>query len=401
MNLAKKYIYPIITVILSAVFSCSQNTEKTVTPWGSVIGDSIEYKNEYTLNDILNNGEIIVLTLSGPETYYDYRGYSMGTQYLLCEKFARQIGVSIRVDLCKDTAEMVSKLIKGDADLILFQLPKNVKDANMLIFCGTGKDSANGGWAVKADNKELADTLNKWYKPELLAEVRREETYLFSSKSIRRHVYSPMLSRAKGVISHYDGYFKQYSAMAGIDWRLMAAQCYQESCFDPNAQSWAGACGLMQIMPGTASHIGLPKSMIFNPEANIAAAARYMAELGMKFRDIADAEQRMYFTLACYNGGYNHIRDAMALARKHGNNPHRWEDVSHYVLGLGTAEYYNDPIVKYGYMRGSETVDYVAKIRHRYDRYCGIVRGNGNFGIGSSNRIPHKAKKKNRYRIDR
>ncbi|MBQ4025842.1 MAG: transglycosylase SLT domain-containing protein, partial [Treponema sp.] len=28
------------------------------------------------------------------------------------------------------------------------------------------------------------------------------------------------------------------------DWRLMAAQCYQESTFDPQAKSWAGACGL-------------------------------------------------------------------------------------------------------------------------------------------------------------
>lgn len=70
--------------------------------------------------------------------------------------------------------------------------------------------------------------------------------------------------------------------------------------------------------------------------------------------------------LASYNGGAHHIRDAMALARRDGRNPHRWSDVSVYVLRLAQPQYYNDPIVKHGYMRGSETVDYVAKIRQRH-----------------------------------
>lgn len=87
-----------------------------------------------------------------------------------------------------------------------------------------------------------------------------------------------MLDKGKGIISKYDSYFKMYSGVAIMDWRLMAAQCYQESCFDPDAQSWAGACGLMQIMPSTAAHLGLPMEMIHKPEENIAAAAKYLRE---------------------------------------------------------------------------------------------------------------------------
>lgn len=210
-----------------------------------------------------------------------------------------------------------------------------------------------------------------------------------------------MLNRAQGVISRYDAIFKQYAAMARVDWRLMAAQCYQESCFDPNARSWAGAGGLMQIMPSTADHLGLPRNMIFEPEANIAAASRYLLELGMKFRDIPSPEQRLYFTLACYNGGYFHVRDAMALAKKYGRNPMLWEDVSVFIEQLSLPRFYQDPVVKYGYMRGYETVDYVRRIKQRYLQYRSVTGGGGSLGIGggSENLIPHRSKHKNKYRI--
>ena len=87
----------------------------------------------------------------------------------------------------------------------------------------------------------------------------------------------------------------------------------------------------MQIMPGTAAHRGLPMSMIHEPEANVAAAARYMTELQGHFSDVGDPSQRMLFALASYKGGYFHIRDAMSLARKHGQNPHNWGVIRNYI----------------------------------------------------------------------
>ena len=209
------------------------------------------------------------------------------------------------------------------------------------------------------------------------------------------------------MISHYDPLFKKYAPMARWDWRLMAAQCYQESCFDPEARSWAGARGLMQIMPGTAAHLGLSMSDIHNPEQNVKAAARYLSELNGYFRNIPSASERQLFVLASYNGGYFHVQDAMALARKNGKSPHRWRDVAYYILALEKPQYYNDPVVKHGYMRGSETVDYVDRIRQRYAQYRGVPYGgasvNGWSGGSSTESFspmtPRKAKKHHRFHI--
>ena len=84
-----------------------------------------------------------------------------------------------------------------------------------------------------------------------MAEVKKEEDFLLSTRSVVRHVYAPMLNKKGGVISRYDALFMTYCQPIRWDWRLMAAQCYQESTFDPQARSWAGALGLMQIMTET------------------------------------------------------------------------------------------------------------------------------------------------------
>lgn len=398
----KEYLSAIVALLLFV--GCSAKKEQPeLTPWGSPVeqeasADTMGHKSTgaLSLEDIVSNGELIMLTVNGPTTYYEYHGRGMGLQYMLCEKFAQQIGVSLRVEECKDTAEMVSKLARGEGDIIAVPLPRRTEDkGNHLLFCGVTPDSTRTQWAVADGNRSLADTLNAWFKPQLISQVRKEEAFLLSSRSITRHVYSPFLNRQKGVISKYDRLFQTYAPTARMDWRLMAAQCYQESCFDPNAKSWAGAQGLMQIMPSTAAHLGLPQSMAHDPEANVAASARYMAELQGLLSDIGDPAQRILYALAAYNGGLYHIRDAMALAKKHGRNPHNWGDVSEFVLLLSQPAYYCDPVVKHGYMRGTETVDYVQRIRARWAEYSGVTGGGRSFSSGSSfHAAPVKAKRK-------
>ena len=217
-----------------------------------------------------------------------------------------------------------------------------------------------------------------------------------------------MRDRSAGVISRYDRLFMTYSRTIRWDWRLMAAQCYQESTFDPEARSWAGALGLMQIMPSTAQQLGLPMEKIHDPESNIAAAARYLGQLEAKFSDIPSRYERQNFALACYNGGYHHIRDAMALAARDGLNSKSWNVVSRYVLMLSQPRYYRDPIVKYGYMRGSETVDYVYRIRQRWQGYSGVKGASSGLPpsasaisespVPSSSNQPHREKhRKKKY----
>ena len=162
----------------------------------------------------------------------------------------------------------------------------------------------------------------------------------------------------------------------------------------------------MQIMPSTADHLGLARSDMHDPERSIEAAVRLLAELSSVFSNVRSAEERQCFVLAAYNGGANHVKDAMALARKHGCNPSRWNDVAPYVLKLQQPEFYNDPVVRYGYMRGWETVDYVYRIRKRYAQYRGCkYTGPSVEGISSGSydadgvMTPRRATKKYKYHI--
>lgn len=371
----------ILFLALVSVISCGDKPKPEVTPWGETIGEDgapVEQvdsgASKVSLDDIVDAGEMIMLTISGPETYYDYRGHGMGVQYLLCEKFAQKLGVLLRVEVCKDSAEVMKRLADGEGDIAVF--------------------SDYSQWKVADAKGNIATELKNWYKPELVAQVKQEMHSMLSIGMVKRHVYPFMLNRKDAVISRYDALFRQYAPVAGCDWTLIAAQCYQESCFDPRAHSWAGACGLMQIMPGTADLLGLSRAQIYEPEANIAAACKYMAQLQGKFSDIPVRGERLKFALACYNGGYHHIRDAMALAKKNGRNPQRWSDVREFVLGLQSPRYYNDPVVKNGYMRGSETVDYVDKIIDRWNQYRGATRGKYGSGV---NATPKRSKHKNKW----
>ena len=372
MRFSKDYLL-LGSILWLLLHSCTHKQERIVTPYGSVL-DSVNVTEDFDLADIQTSGELIMATLTGPDTYYDYHGKSLGTQYLICQQFADSLGVRLRVDVCRDSTELAEKLRAGDVDLVAWAQPGNIE--------------------ADPEKTDLAETLRQWNRPSRVEAAKQEETALLTVKKVRRRIFSPMLDKNKGIISNYDGYFQQYSRDVRWDWRLMAAQCYQESTFDPKAVSFAGAKGLMQIMPGTADHLGVPRDKLYDPETNIAAAAKLIKELQQAFSDIREQYERTNFVLASYNGGSHHIRDAMALASRDGKNPHHWAEVAPYVLKLATPQYYNDPIVKYGYMRGSETVDYVEKIRGRHASYQGVKSPH----IGFHPSQPRKAdKRKNKY----
>ena len=371
----KKYSYLLLFLMLFVTGCRKAQKEPVTTPWGTTLEDTTEFNEDFDLAEIQGAGELIVGTVSGPLTCYDYRGQKLGLQYLLCQQLASHLGVSLRIDLCRDSAEIAAKLQAGDIDIAAWPTP--------------------GSLTVNAEKPLLDQELKSWYTDSLLAEAKKEEAFRLSSRSVKRRVFSPMLDRQGGIISKYDQWFVQYSRNIRWDWRLLAAQCYQESTFDPKATSWAGAKGLMQIMPGTADHLGLARADMYDPEKNISAAVSYLGELERTFSDIPSRQERTKFVLAAYNGGHFHIRDAMALAQKNGRDPRRWTDVEPYVLGLAQPEYYNDPVVKHGYMRGSETVDYVRKIHERWNGYRGVKTIRAGFHQGNTpQRAKHERKKK-------
>lgn len=322
---------------------------------------------DYDLENIRQSGELIVATLSGPETYYEHRGMQLGVQYALACHFADTEGLGVRIETAADTTALLELLEAGEVDVVAYPLDEQtLADADCV--------QAGAKWAVRQNATELADALNAWYSPEVFDQVRQSDTdRLKQSRQVQRRAQAVYLSRDRGVISIYDNLFRDAAAVTGWDWKLIAAQCYQESAFDPNARSYVGAQGLMQLMPATAGELGLKPGEAFNPERNLWAASRYIVKLTQTFQDIRDPQERLKFVLASYNGGARHVRDAMALAKKYGHDPNRWDDVAPYILGLQQRKYYTDPVVKYGYMIGSETAGYVQSILERWRDYGGKV----------------------------
>lgn len=224
-------------------------------------------------------------------------------------------------------------------------------------------------WAVRKECPLLAEAANKWHKENLTSPAYNAsmKRYFEISKGI---IHSPILSLREGKISHFDKLFKKYAKEIDWDWRLLASLAYTESNFDTTAVSWAGARGLMQLMPVTARAMGLPPGKESNPEESIKAAVKYIDATNRNLKVIPDKKERIKFILASYNAGLGHISDAMALARKYGKNELVWEhNVEKFILLKSNEEYFTDPVCKNGYFRGIETYNFVRDILSRYEVY--------------------------------
>ena len=349
---------------------------------------------KYDLSDIEETGELIAITLSGPETYYQYHGKELGVQYTLAESYANSHGLRLRMELTSDTSEMISLLQNQKVDLIALPLPQTFIKEQGLSSCGYSENDYF--WAVRKASPDLASSLTSWFTPKMIAKAKESQKLLLTTPYVRRKVHAYYLNRGKGIISAYDALFVRYSSQIGWDWRLLAAQCYQESAFDPNAVSWAGARGLMQIMPRTAEALGVSTNTLHQPEVSIRASVKYIRQLTEQFQDIPSFSERQKFVLAAYNGGYHHIRDAQRLAEKYHKNSLSWDVVSYYVLHLKDPQYYRDPVVKHGYMIGNETYHYVYKILDRWADYRGIARTPHITDMQQEHK-PQQQTKKNRF----
>lgn len=222
-------------------------------------------------------------------------------------------------------------------------------------------------WAVAPGNDKLAENVDKWFGEAQARVIDEELLKQFFEQMKNGSTIS--FDFSKGYISKYDNIFKKYAPRIGWDWRLMAAQAYVESRFRPNARSWAGARGLMQVMPSTARGYRTPVSKLSNPETCVDVATRLITDLDsylMKY--VPNDKERLKFVIAAYNVGIAHVYDAIALAKKYGYDPTVWSgNVEKALLMKMNPKYYNDPVVKYGYCRGTETVAYVKGITNFYE----------------------------------
>ena len=230
-------------------------------------------------------------------------------------------------------------------------------------------------WALRKSSPKLLEEINEWLTTfKKTSEFAVIYNKYYNNKTIyKERITSEFYSSRSGKISVYDDLIKKYSSELNWDWKLLSSLIYQESNFRADVESWAGAYGLMQIMPETAERYGLDSNS--TTEDHIRAGVQYLKWLDGKWRtSIENDRERIKFVLASYNVGLGHVIDARNLAIKYGKDPTVWDDnVAEFILKKSQPACYKDPVVRFGYCRGSEPYNYVREILKRYEQYETLI----------------------------
>lgn len=226
-------------------------------------------------------------------------------------------------------------------------------------------------WAVKKGSDELLNALDEW-----LVKIKKEPTFMVvynryykNPRTALERMNSDYSSLGGNKLSPYDDLIKEGAKKLGWDWRLLAAVVYQESRFKPQDVSWAGAQGLMQIMPRTGKEFGLKNP--YDPKQNIRVGVKYLIYLNNYWsRTIFNKEERLKFILASYNAGLTHVKDAQRLAEKYDKNPTVWDNnVEEFLAKKSDPAFYQDAMIRGGYCKCEEPIQYVKSILLRFEEY--------------------------------
>lgn len=225
-------------------------------------------------------------------------------------------------------------------------------------------------WVVRNSNSLLLSALNNF----ISTEYRKgyyNVTYARYIKKPNARITNSNLFAQVDELSPYDELVHKYADYYGFDWRLIVAQMYQESKFNPRAISDAGAVGLMQILPSTAQMIGIDD--IYDPENSIGGGVRYMNYLMELFEDDLSVEDKIWFTLASYNAGYSRVKRAREMAEILNLDKNKWfNNVETALLKLNVP--YKKNGIEIQACRCGEAASYVREIRTIYNNYLRLTQ---------------------------
>jgi membrane-bound lytic murein transglycosylase F len=279
-----------------------------------------------------------------------------------------------------ENADQIEPLIEAVSEgrIRLTVSPQNLAELSKARFSNIVAEPVLGEpepivWVVRANDPTIRAQLDAWLSEPGTQRLKDllYTKYFIDRRGYQRRVEDQLFTSETGQISQFDSLLAREASGLGWDWRLLAAQVAQESRFDPRARSFAGARGLLQLMPRTAREMGVRNPT--NPAQNVAGGVRYLAQLSRLWSDIPDESERLKFVLASYNAGRGHVLDAQRLAAAAGDDPLKWEDVAYWLLQKSKPSVYRkNSLVRHGYVRGLEPVQYVSRILERYDRYRDI-----------------------------
>ena len=265
------------------------------------------------------------------------------------------------------TEQVLEKVSQGEVDCTVVE--SNIMAVNRLHYPNIVEaytlSEEKLAWALPDNSDHLKQYIENWF-----TQIKSDSTLMAINE--RYYGYAEIfdyydtlvfLQRVKNRLPKYKAYFKQVANTYKIPWTLLATQAYQESHWDPQAESPTGVRGLMMLTKETAKTLGIKNRL--NPKQSIIGGAKYLQRLLRKIPKDVVEEDRIWFALAAYNIGYAHLLDARELARKSGKNPNVWADIKQ-VLPL-LAQKHHFKTLKYGYARGKEPVQYIDRIRLYHD----------------------------------
>lgn len=460
-------------VVLVGFSACDPSPRTNFSPSPEVTSD---------LDDIVKRGYINALVDNNSVSYFIYKGQPMGYEYELLNRFAKHLGVDLKIKVTSGVDRAMDQLNKGEGDIIAFPLtmtkernkyvsfsnphfnshqvlvqrkPDNwrqmtldaINDSlirnpvhligkkvyvlsgssfetrlkhlseeiggDVLIQADTTASESESlirkvalgeidytvadhmiarvnasyypnldvsmpvsvaqqvAWATRKNSPKLLEAINQW-----LAQIKKEATFMViynryfkSPRTSLIRMKSDYSSMGGNMLSPFDSLIRKGASSLGWDWRLLASLIYQESRFLPKNESWAGARGLMQLMPRTANEFGAFD--LDDPRQSISAGVGYLKFLDNYWRNrIQDPNERLKFILASYNVGLSHIIDARRLAEKYGRDPQIWYGhVEYFLAQKSEPEFYRDSVVTAGYCKCEEPINYVRDVLDRYEEY--------------------------------
>lgn len=285
--------------------------------------------------------------------------------------------INIAEDTIYGVEQLVARVANGDIDYTVCD--ENVAQLNKLFYPNLDISLRLSfpqkiSWAVKKGSTDWKDFLDNWISE--FKKTRKFKTLYhkyFESPRIVERMDSEYHSLSGGRISEYDELVKKIAAQYNWDWRLISSIIYSESRFNTAADSWAGAKGLMQLMPNTAEAFGIENYEL--PEQNIRAGILFLNWLNNQLvESLPDSTERVNFVLAAYNVGLGHVNDARKLAEKYGADPNVWDNnVEDFLKKKSVEKYYNDSVVQWGYCRGIEATNYVEKVNDHFNHYLNVI----------------------------
>ena len=220
------------------------------------------------------------------------------------------------------------------------------------------------GWAVRRGNDALRAEINRFWEG-IKGDGTFDKIYQKYYTGVKQFDYVDLIKYHEALSSRlpaYEDLIRREARRHGFDWRLIAATIYQESHFNPRARSHTGVRGLMQLTLDTAAEMGIDDRL--DPEASIQGGVKYLADIYARFDDIEEPD-RLLFTLASYNVGYGHVRDAQQIARELDLPPDKWSSLKKTLPLLRMRRYYSR--TRHGYARGTEPVRFVTRVQTYYD----------------------------------